>query len=401
MHEAAPAAGGRCRSYHDQALDLRIDNGNHLLLSGNHAALDYLGRIGSLPTLRGPDSAVFDFVDLRSGERWRLQPNDGRVPWWALVSRRRVPGTALREYLSPLGVLRAPERATIAEAMTCAGPLYERLWRPLLLAALNTDPREGSAVLAAAILSETLGAGGRACRPLIASRGLSTSFIEPALAFLAARGATIGYGERLRGIGFEARRAVELDFGAARRTMLGADTVLLLAVPPSSAQELLQGLSAPDEFRAIVNAHFRRSPPPDHPMMLGVVNGLTEWLFAYPEYLSVTISAADRLLDRPRDELAVDIWREVAALTGLPRDLPPWQIVKERRATFAATPAQEAKRPSARTRWDNVVLAGDWTQTGLPATIEGAVRSGYNAASIIREMRAVAPRTRIAADVSP
>src|SRR5262249_21505529 len=107
VHEAAPAAGGRCRSYHDQALDLRIDNGNHLLLSGNHAALDYLAQIGSLPTLRGPDSAVFDFVDLRSGERWRLQPSDGRVPWWALVSRRRVPGTALREYLSPLGVLRA------------------------------------------------------------------------------------------------------------------------------------------------------------------------------------------------------------------------------------------------------------------------------------------------------
>ena len=401
IHEAAPAAGGRCRSYHDQALDLRIDNGNHLLLSGNHAAIDYVRRIGSLPTLKGPPSAVFDFADLRSGERWQLRPNDGRVPWWVLIPGRAVPKTALRGYLSPLRLFRAPASATIAQAMTRSGVLYERLWRPLLLAALNTDPSEGAATLAATVFRETLGAGGRACRPMIASQGLSASFIDPAVAFLAARDATIGYGERLRAIRIERGRAVELDFGVGRATSLDADAVLLLAVPPSSARELLPAFDAPDESRAIVNAHFRRSPPPDHPLILGVINGLTEWLFAYPEYLSVTISAADRLLDRPRDELARDIWREITTLTGLGEDLPPWQIVKERRATFAATPAQEARRPSARTAWANVVLAGDWTRTGLPASIEGAVRSGYNAAAIIKGMSALAPQNRVAMDAQP
>ncbi len=138
------------------------------------------------------------------------------------------------------------------------------------------------------------------------------------------------------------------------------------------------------------------APPNGQSQILGVVNGLTEWLFAYPKHLSATISAADRLLDQPREQLAAEIWREAAALTGLPRDLPPWQIVKERRATFAATPAQNAKRPPSRTRWVNVALAGDWTQTGMPATIEGAVRSGYKAASIIVEMRASAPPSRFA-----
>jgi uncharacterized protein with NAD-binding domain and iron-sulfur cluster len=63
--------------------------------------------------------------------------------------------------------------------------------------------------------------------------------------------------------------------------------------------------------------------------------------------------------------------------------MPPWQIVKERRATFAATPDQVAKRPKAATRWRNLALAGDWTDTGLPATIEGAIRSGHKAAEII------------------
>ena len=70
-------------------------------------------------------------------------------------------------------------------------------------------------------------------------------------------------------------------------------------------------------------------------------------------------------------------------MTGLPAALPPWQIVRERRATFAATPAQDAKRPAPRPQWRNLVLAGDWTDTGLPATIEGAIRSGNRAADLI------------------
>ena len=169
---------------------------------------------------------------------------------------------------------------------------------------------------------------------------------------------------------------------------------MILGVPPWIAKDLLPDLTTPDEFRGILNVHFQIAPPRGQPAILGVVNAEIEWLFAFPDRLSVTISNADRLIDRPRDELAAEIWREAAALTGLPADLPPWQIVKEKRATFAATPAQNAKRPDSRTRWANVVLAGDWIQTGLPATIEGAVRSGYKAASIVRS-GANAPRRRL------
>jgi uncharacterized protein with NAD-binding domain and iron-sulfur cluster len=85
----------------------------------------------------------------------------------------------------------------------------------------------------------------------------------------------------------------------------------------------------------------------------------------------------------PRADLAEQIWREVAAVTGLSGELPPWQIVRERRATFAATPEENAKRPGPVTQWRNLVLAGDWTATGLPATIEGAVRSGHRAAELV------------------
>ncbi len=384
LHEAASAAGGRCRSYRDQTLDLRIDNGNHLLLSGNRAALDYLDRIGSRAMLQGPPNAAFDFADLESGDRWRLHPNDGPIPWWLLDPGRRVPGAAFHEYFAPLRTLRTREMASLGDVMTCSGPLYERLWQPVLLAGLNTDPPEASALLAAAMLRETLFAGGKACRPLIAAGGLSACFVDPALAHLTARGASIRFGDRLRGVAFAAGRAVGLDFSEGRTELAGEDA-LILAAPPSVARELVPDLDAPDEFRAIVNAHFRAQPGRDQPRILGVVNGLSQWIFAYPEHVSVTISGADRLVDEPREDLAQAIWREVAALGGFGPEPPPWQIVKERRATFAATPAQNAKRPPQRTAWANVALAGDWTQTGLPATIEGAARSGYQAASIVTE----------------
>jgi len=117
--------------------------------------------------------------------------------------------------------------------------------------------------------------------------------------------------------------------------------------------------------------------------MIGVLNATIEWLFAFPDRLSVTISGADRLLDQSREELAALIWREVAAVAGITAELPPWQVVRERRATFAATPAENARRPGTKTDFGNLYLSGDWTDTGLPATIEGAIRSGNKAAEFV------------------
>ncbi|HEY5409468.1 MAG TPA: FAD-dependent oxidoreductase, partial [Caulobacteraceae bacterium] len=168
-----------------------------------------------------------------------------------------------------------------------------------------------------------------------------------------------------------------------REVVLAPDDVAILAVPPWAAQDLLPDLSAPDDFRAIVNGHFLFPAPASAEPMVGLIGGTAEWVFAFPDRISVTVSSADRLLDDDREDLARRLWADVAALHRLPPELPPWQIVKERRATFAATPEQDAKRPSARTPWDNLLLAGDWTATGLPATIEGALRSGRTAADLV------------------
>jgi squalene-associated FAD-dependent desaturase len=382
VHETAPHAGGRCRSYYDQTLDMEIDNGNHLVLSGNRATLEYVRTIGAENRLVGPPQAVVDFADLATGERWALRPNDGRVPWWIFAPRRRAPGTSPFGYLDAARLLLAAPGQRISDVLTCRGPVYQRLLQPMLLAALNTDPPAASARLAAAVIRETLAAGGAACRPLIARDGLGAAFVDPAVQFLQRNRGSVRFGHRLRALASNGDRVTGLDFGEDR-IALGPDDAVLLAVPPPVAATLIPGLSVPTEFRAIVNAHFRVAPPEGLPPLIGVINGTVEWVFAFPGRLSVTISSGDRLLDTPREELAHLIWRDVAGVAGLAEPIPPWQIVRERRATFAATPEQDARRPPPRTGWTNLILAGDWTATRLPATIEGAIRSGNRAADTI------------------
>jgi hydroxysqualene dehydroxylase len=381
VHEAMEQAGGRCRSYYDSATGLVIDNGNHLLLSGNHAALAYLRALRSEGGMVGPPRADFPFIDLATDERWTLRINNGPLPWWIFDSRRRVPGTRLIDYARFAPLLWASATKTVGETVACNGPAYDRLVHPLLLAALNIDPPAGSAALAGAILRETLARGGRACRPLIA-RGLTEVFIDPALRLLRQRDRPVRFAHQLRGLAFGDGRVTALDFGSDRID-LGADDAAVLAVPPWIAASLVPDISAPSQYRAIVNAHYRIVPPQDFPPMIGVINGTVEWIFAFHDRLSVTISGADRLLETPREALARTIWDEVAKVAGLADPMPPWQVVRERRATFAATPEQNAKRPGAKTAWRNLFLAGDWIATGLPATIESAIRSGQQAAALV------------------
>jgi squalene-associated FAD-dependent desaturase len=381
VYEAASQAGGRCRSYYDPAFGSVIDNGNHLLLSGNEAALSYLKRI-SAPALDSKKEPMFDFVDAHTMQRWSLRLNTGRLPLWLFNKTRRVPGTGPTDYLSILRLLRAKPQQTVSQLLDTGTLLYKRLWHSLLISALNTDSAQSSAQLAAAVIRGTLLKGGAACVPIVAE-GLSALFIDPALSYLAANKAEVMLNHRAKQLHLQNGNATRLEFAAGEPVLLATSDTVICAASCASTAALLPGLEVPDDYRAILNVHFRIAPPPSFPKIMGVVNATTEWIFAFPDRISVTVSAADRLMHEEREVLAQRIWQEVAAITGLAATLPPWQIVKEKRATFAATPEQDAKRPVAETMWQNVYLAGDYVQTGLPATIEGAIRSGLQTAELI------------------
>ena len=300
-----------------------------------------------------------------------------------LDAARRVPGSRAADYLGILRLALAGPKATVAEVLDTSSTLFRRLWGPLAVAALNTEPETASARAFWTVDHRDLRrrAGppaGRWWRGTGSRRASSSR-----------RYGTCGTGvrrsgsaHRLRRLELEGERVTGLAF-ADDAVGLGPRDSVVLAMPAPVAASLLPGLEAPQEFRGILNLHFRRNVAMQQPGFVGLVGGLAEWVFARAETVSVTVSAADRHLERDPASWRREAWRDVTRALDLPPGPPPpWRLVKEKRATFAATPRELARRPAQGTRWRNLVLAGDWTDTGLPATIEGAVRSGQRAAGL-------------------
>lgn len=384
LYEAAPFAGGRCRSFYDRDLAHLIDNGNHLVLSGNTAVQDYLFLSNAMETMGGPGRAVFPFFDVKTNERWTIDMNAGRIPFWLFDKKRRIPGTVLSDYTKSLSKLILSTGQRASDCLDINSPLYKRFWEPLVISALNTEVELASSELLATVLGQSFAAGGKACIPLIPKQGLSETFVQPCLNVLNHNGVTIKYNNRLRGVAVEKSQIRELNFntGAIR---VGKEDWVIFALPAWVTQQLLPEITIPTDFRSIVSAHFRLEGIQDDIGFAGIVGGLAEWVFTRDGIVSATVSCSERYGNYPVRDMAWYIWQDVAKLHKLnPEQVPQHRIFKEKYATFAATPEQNRRRPSPYISWKNLALAGEWTATGLPSTIEGAIRSGFKAAQVVK-----------------
>ncbi|MDR3449776.1 MAG: hydroxysqualene dehydroxylase HpnE [Alphaproteobacteria bacterium] len=383
VYEAAPFAGGRCRSFLDRELGCRVDNGNHLVLSGNVAVQDYLYLTNALDTMGGPGAPVFPFIDIGTGERWTVRMNKGALPWWIFDKNRRVLGTKPADYLSALPLLKADATDRLGNLLDKSNPLYRRFWEPFIIGALNTEPDISSALLLKNIFAQTFAVGGKACIPLIPKVGLSESFVQPCLNTLRQHDVEVKYYHRLRSLLWEGDQVRELDFNGTM-IEIGVEDWVVLALPAWFMRELLPEVPTPTDFRSIINAHFRVDAPDDGMGFTGMIGGYAEWVFVRNGIASVTISCAERHKNIAVRDMAALVWHEIAQLLHLdPAHVPPHRIFLEKYATFAATPEQNIRRPTSYTGWKNVALAGEWTATGLPSTIEGALRSGMKAAQVV------------------
>ncbi|CAA7615959.1 FAD-dependent oxidoreductase [Magnetospirillum sp. UT-4] len=347
VHEAAPQAGGRCRSFRCPRLDRVVDNGAHLVLGANRTALAFARAIGGIEAMEAGEPA-FPFLDLADGRRRTLAPYRF--------------GAGPMESLAALGLPWVAGHETVAVRLGAA-PSYRRLWEPLCLAALNTPATDASARMFARLLRTVMTGGRQALTPYSFPFGLSAAFAAPAVATLAAHGAEITFRRRLIGVG-PGRRLI-FDDGIVS---LSAADRAVLALPPD----------ATFAAEAIVNVHFRldRPPPFRH---LGLTGGVAQWLSARNDVVTATVSAAGRLVEAQPDALAARLWRDVAAALGDdPARVPPFRVLKERRATLSHSPATLRRRPGpdgAEWLW----RAGDWLSGPWPCTIETAVASGLAA----------------------
>ena len=331
--------------------------------------------IGSAGALVGPGDGGFSVRRSRVGRALDAPINDG-LPWWIFDRTRRVPGTTAFDYLKVARLLRVADDAAVGDVLDCSGPLYDRLLGPVLLAALNIDPREGAATLASAVMRETLALGGKACRPLIAREGLSHAFIEPAMKHLKARGVEVRLEHELRGMRFEGGRVSRARFriGSGRssnrrcRDRRGADACRggAGARADGAAGLPLDRQRAFQDRRAARRAADAGAGQRDDRV----------------DFCVRRAAVGDDQQRRPPDGRAArracaDDLAEVAKGHGNCRR--PAAVADRARAArdLRGDARRECQAPRRRaTQWENLFLAGDWTATGLPATFEGAIALG-------------------------
>jgi|JI10StandDraft_1071094.scaffolds.fasta_scaffold49841_4 squalene-associated FAD-dependent desaturase len=402
--------GGRARSFTDTTTGEVIDNGQHVLMGCYSSLLFALDTLGTSHLLRRQSALSVQFID-PDGRRDTLDTS--HLPGKAGI----VLGILNLKHVSWLSKVRALELAlrmqigsATAGSKTAREFLHyydqtpemiDRFWTPIILATLNASPDIASASLLLEVMRRAFFGGRRAGQLIISSVGL-TELFAPLNAWLAERGGEIMLNTRIESLDIE--NGTIHSVTSSRGEIFAADRVIsaipprqLLRLLPPEMQQAKEFEQVPQfQFSPIVSVYLWFDLPffdGDFAAMLGTK---TQWIFnrrrlaqatkeaisAYPEHLSLTVSAGDEFVDIPADVVVESCLKELRAAFPKARKatLLASKVIKEKSATFLATPEIEPIRPKPETPIPNLFLAGDWTATGLPATLEGASQSGFSAA---------------------
>lgn len=410
--EARPALGGRATAFTDPATGERVDNGQHVLFGCYHETFRFLRRIDAIDNVRLQRRLEVDIID-RAGRASRLTCPPLPAPFHLLAGVMRWSALGWGDRLAvlrmrtPLGVgqacmtrlarrTAAPyDSETVRDWLIRHGQtprLIELLWEPLALAAMNQPIDAAAAIPFVEVLTRVFGAGARDAALGLPTRPLDEMYAVPARQYLERHGGVV-----------RTQAAARIDVAGAtphvvvRGEQMTARSVIC-AVPWYSLPEVFPG--APAAIEPILASASRTLPSPivtvnlwfdRHVMespLVGLPGRTMQWVFdkraAFGDeasHLSVVSSGAEAVVARGNQELIELAVREVTAALPAARSaaLVRAVVVREKRATFSVAPGQPP-RPSTRTGVPGLFLAGDWIDTGLPATIEGAVASGHAAA---------------------
>lgn len=409
--EQKPHLGGRARSFLDPTTGSVVDNGQHLLMGCYHATLRFLQEIGTLDRIGLQPRLRMQFLE-RPGRVTTLECPRLPAPWHLLVGVLRSDSFTWPEKREIFRLGRAIkaaddaragiDRLSVEEWLARLGQsekLRRNFWDLLSIAALNEDPRRAAAVLFKRVLRLAFFTSPADVRLAIPRAGMSECYTEAAAAYITARGGRVELSRNVTG--FVMAEGVCEGVRLAERERIEAATVVS-AVPWFDLVKLLPGdlLRSEPYFTNLlalrpapiisINLWFDR--PVTDLDFAGLRGTTVQWLFnkgkilgSGENYVSLVWSGAHAHVGRPKDELLAVALRDLSELLPATREakLVHSLVIKERFATFSPGVGVEEMRPAARTPVRGLYLAGDWTATGLPATIEGAVESGYAAAQEI------------------
>lgn len=407
--ESARQPGGRARSFYDIKIGERLDNGPHLLIGAYDKTLELLSHLETRHLLHEEDLPALTFWTQSEGYQSLICP-DLPAPLHFLTALWRFSPMKFRDYRAVIhgGFQMFLDLANLANLEECSvdawlnpegRPLALMAWllKPLTQAILNEPAQSANAALLANVLQRAFLKDRHAGRLLIPGVPLSALLAEPAQSLIDRNGGEVRLGWRVKRLIRQDGSLVQI---VTNRETLTVETIpVICAAPQDVLARMLPQFARETGFSRLETApilsiylRYAVTPPVHlpHAPVVGMPESLSQWVFdlsridgiSHESRFAVVISGAYQEIKQPRETIIGRVCSELEALLPDLRGKTPSYVrfVSERRATFAARPGTTGLRPGTVTPWRNLLLAGDWTATGLPATLEGAVSSGLSAA---------------------
>ena len=395
--EAAPKLGGRAYSFLNASQNEIIDNGQHIMMGCYRYTLDFLKEIGALDKLEIQKKLTVNFKG-RGGKDYKLNATDAPYPINLLIAIMNYDALKMIEKVRVvklvLKLLFASTRKmadkTVHEWLTDekqSANAVKSLWEILAIGTLNTTIDNASASTFAKVLKEIFLKGNKASTIILPKSGLSEMYCVVAESYIKEHGGEITLSEKLTSMETEGDCITKVV--TTKSTYDDFDFVIS-TIPPYAFEKIEgpnQMLNMSDEFKysPILNVHLWLSENPFTEKFYGLINSKVHWLFNHSSHISLTTSAADEIIEMQNEKIMEMVLNELTDyFPGFKKKMmKEFKIIKEKRATFVPTISAELNRREITSPYKNLILAGDWTNTGLPSTIESAVKSGANAASAV------------------
>ncbi|GAB4289709.1 MAG: hydroxysqualene dehydroxylase HpnE [Ignavibacteriaceae bacterium] len=392
--ESSPKTGGRTYSFHDTKSGSVIDNGQHILMGCYKDTIDLINKIKAedhfifqkqlsvtfvkenceFVFLTAPNSfyplnllsALFNYNALNKKEKLRLL--------LFFIKMNFYPESELLNF-TVIDWLKKEKQSDNS---------IKAFWEILAVGALNASIEKANAAVFKTILNKIFFNGNKAATIIIPKTGLSEAFISNAENFICKKNGSISTSEKV--IKINSQEEEVLSVVTDKRIITEFDYVVA-AVPHYSLKKILPEIfiTADDlDYSSILNIHLWLEEFKFRGDFFGLIGSPVHWIFNKDDHLNLVISDADYLIKRNSEEIMAMVKSELKKYLDI--DVPTnshYKIIKEKLATFLPSKKNMKLRMFPKTKYKNLFLAGDWTNTGLPSTIESAVKSGRIAAELV------------------
>ena len=397
--EASPKLGGRTYSFNENDFQTEIDNGQHILMGCYNYTFDFLQNIDALDRVEFQKNLNVNFVN-QKGEINKLSGDKLFYPFNLLIGILGYKALSIHERISILNfflkilitkpnIYRNCTTLELLKKFNQTENSIKSFWEIIHVGTLNTELKLSSAELFIRILKTIFFTGNHSTKIVLPKFGLSKVFIENAVSFLERNGSEIYLSERVTD--FEINEGSIKKVVTNKREIVNFDKVVL-SVPQFALNKfdsITESLNIDFELKysPILSVHIWLNENPFNEKFYGLIDSDIHWIFNHNKHVTLVTSSAERFMNQSEDEISEKFIKELETrfsdfnknkIIGL-------KIIKEKRATFIPSVETEEKRLNLKRMFGNLIISGDWTNTELPSTIEGAIKSGFLAASEIKK----------------